>query len=288
MNKNKLIDEINEAFMEVSTKEKSKAYAKYLREINNELINNIKVLDASKVKSIVMGAKLNIEDTALLFMILSAITIIVSKGRMTKKEKSPLLPIIAVMGIYSITQPKRFVDKIHRINKRGKLNDNEKKVKKLLNTYKDDNIKTYNKIKRDTTRQLIKSQRKTSTHKGRAMMNDLVTLEKTGMSTKKIQTFMNKKYNASHNVERVLKTEMHAQAELTKTIHAESVGLTHKTWRTQGDARVRKTKWHNKVTGKRIPIASEFRAAGQHATQPGDESLPPKDRIRCRCYLVYD
>jgi DNA-binding transcriptional MerR regulator len=288
MNKNKLIDEINEAFIQISTQNKSRAYAKYLREINSELIKNVGDLTSAKVKSIVMSAKLNIDDTALLFMILSAITVIVNKGRMTKKEKLPLLPILGVLAIYSIANPKRFVDKIYKVSKGKGLNDNEKKVKQLLNTYKEDNIKTYDKIKKDTTAQLEKSQRKTSTKRGKAMMRDLGKMRKEGMNTKRIHTYMNKKYNASHNVERVLHTELHAQAELAKGIHAESVGLTHKKWKTQGDSRVRETRWHNQVSNKRIPINSEFKAAGLHAMQPGDESLPPKDRIRCRCYLVYD
>lgn len=288
MNKNKLIDEINEAFMEISTKEKSRAYAKYLREINGELIKNVGGLNSTKVKSIVMNAKLNIDDTALLFMILSAITVIVNKGHMTKKEKLPLAPILGILGIYSISRPKRFVDKIYKISKGGKLNDNEKKVKALLNVYKDDNIKTYVKIKRDTQSQLINSQRKTSTSKGKAMLKDLQVMRDKGMTIKQIEKQLNIRYNAPTNTDRILNTELHSQAELAKQIHAESVGLTHKTWRTQGDNRVRKTKWHNAVTGKRIPIASEFRAVGEHAMQPGDNSLPAKDRIRCRCYLVYD
>lgn len=284
--KRKLIDDINEAFISIAAKNKSRSYSKYLNEINREMLNNIENLDARKVKSIIDNASLKIDDTALLFMILSAITLLISNQRLTKKEKLPLLPIIAVMGIYKITKPKRFVEKIYKINSGVKLNDNEKRVKGLISSYTKDNISTFNKIKRETTKQLEKSTRKASTTTGRNMLKDLKILRDKNISINDMEKQLDSKYKIT-DVERTLNTELHSQAELAKNIHAVNNGFTHKQWKTQGDARVRQTRWHNAVTNKTIPVDSEFRATGLVALAPGDTRLPPKERIRCRCYLVY-
>lgn len=284
--KNKLIENINEAFITIASKNKSMAYAKYLNEINREMLKDVENLNAAKVKSIVEGAKLNIDDTALLFMILSAITLIVSNQQLTKKEKLPLLPILAIIGIYKITSPKRFVDKIYKINKGVGLNDTEKKVKGLITSYSNDNISTLNKIKRETTKQLEITSRKASTKTGRNMLKDLKSLRGKNISIADMQKQLDSKYKIT-DVERTLNTELHSQAELAKNIHANNAGFTHKTWKTQGDARVRQTRWHNAVSNKTIPIDSDFKATGLAAYAPGDERLPPKERIRCRCYLTY-
>ena len=105
MNKNKLIRELNDAFIEILSKDKANEYAKYVRAINKDLLANIDKLDAAKVKSIVESYSVNVKDTAFLFMILSAITMIVNNKRMTKKEKLPLAPILGVLAIYSLRNP---------------------------------------------------------------------------------------------------------------------------------------------------------------------------------------
>ncbi len=285
--KRKLIDEINEAFIEILAREQNKRYAKYVRDINKELLANVENLSASKVKSIVESKSINIEDSSFLFMILSAITLILENQRLTKEQKLPLLPIIAVLGIYSITRPKQFVEKIYHINKGIGLNANEKKAKIALDTYKAHNAKALKKINTATQKSMTISQRKAATNTGRKMIKDLKIMRKQNISIKDMESQLSKKYTRVQ-VESMINTELHSQAELAKGIHARDNGFTHKTWKTQGDSRVRQTRWHNAVSNKRIPIDNEFKAAGLHAMQPGDESLPPKERIRCRCYLIYD
>ena len=286
--KNKLLEDINNAFVSVLAKNKNRSYTIYLNQINKELTDNIDKLDSAKVKEIVGNAKLNVDDTALLFMVLSAITLLVNNQRMREKDKVALAPIIAIMGIYTILKPKRFVEKIFKANKGNLLNGSEKKVQKLLVSYKENNIKTFKKIKVDTIKQVTQSQIKSSTRQGRQMVKQIKVMREQDIpTTKQIKTIKRNFKVNPNKAKMVLDTELHSQAELAKQIHSQAQGFTHKKWNTQGDSRVRETRWHNAVTNKEVPIDSDFRAGGLKASHPGDDRLPPSDRIRCRCFLTY-
>lgn len=287
MNKNKLIRELNDAFIEILSKVKHNEYVKYVRDINKDLLANVDKLDVAKVKSIVESYSVNVKDTAFLFMILSAVTMIVNKKRMTKKEKLPLAPILGVLGIYSLKNPKRFVEKIYHINKGVGLNDNEKKAKVYFKTYEMHNEKTLNKTVIETQRHMTISQRKAATQIGRNMVNDLKQMRKENISIKKMQRVLRSKYTKVQ-VDSMINTELHSQAELSKIIHAKETGFTHKTWKQLSRPTKRKTKYHTHVVNKRIPIDSKFKNGSIKADRPGDESLPPGERIRCGCWLVYD
>lgn len=279
------IDQINDAFIEVLTKENATQYTKYIKEINKELIANIDNLTADKVKTIIKGAKINIDDIALLFMLQSAILLVINKKTPRKKLDKSLLPIIALVGLYSLRRPKRFVLKIVRINKGVGLNEAEKKAKLLINEFKTDNAKVLKDARKIARQQLDTSRLKSKV--SRRMVQDLNQGIKEKKSIKEIKNSLIRKYNKLSNVERTLDTELHAQSEYVRRVHSEALGYTHKIWRTQGDSRVRETKFHNGVANKRVPIDSDFRAGGLRAEQPGDTQLPPSDRIRCRCYLEY-
>lgn len=280
------VDQINDAFIEVLGKENSKQYEKYIREINQELIKNVDKLTPEKVKSIIKNAKINIDDIALLFVIQNAILIIVSKKIPRKKMDKSLLPIIAVLGIYSLKRPKRFVQKLVKINKGIGLNDNEKKAQAIIRGFKQDNEKVLKDARRVARTQLDLSRLKSKTSK--RMIRDMNELLKEKKSIKEIKNNLVRKYNKLSNVERALDTELHAQSEFVRKEHSKALGMTHKIWKTQQDSRVRETKFHTQVANKRVPIDSDFRAGGLRAEQPGDTQLPPSDRIRCRCYLIYE
>lgn len=280
------VDQINDAFIKVLTKENGKQYAQYIKEINRELIANVDKLTPEKVKSIIKGAKINIDDIALLFVIQNAILIIVSKKIPRKRMDKSLLPIIAVLGIYSLKRPKRFVQKLVKINKGIGLNDNEKKAQAIIRGFKQDNEKVLKDARRVARTQLDLSRLKSKTSK--RMIRDMNELLKEKKSIKEIKNNLVRKYNKLSNVERALDTELHAQSEFVRKEHSKALGMTHKIWKTQQDSRVRETKFHTQVANKRVPIDSDFRAGGLRAEQPGDTQLPPSDRIRCRCYLTYE
>ncbi len=283
--KNK-IDQINDAFIEILTKENSKQYVKYIKAINQELIANVDKLTPEKVKSIIKGAKINIDDIALLFVIQNAILLIVGRTVPRKKMDKSLLPIMALLGLYSLRRPKRFVKKLVKINKGIGLNSVEQEAQRIIKGFKADNEKVLQSARKIARTQLDKSQIKSKT--SRRMVKDMNRMLEEKKSIKEIKNGLVKKYNKLSNVERMLDTELHAQSEFVRKEHSKALGLTHKTWHTQNDSRVRETTFHKEVANKRVPIDSDFRAGGLRAKQPGDTQLPPSDRIRCRCYLTYE
>lgn len=279
------IDQINDAFIKVLTQENSKQYVEYIKSINKQLIDNIDTMTPEKVKTIVQGAKINIDDIALLFVIQNAILLIVSK-KIDKKQRSEFGPIILLLAMYSLKRPERFVKKLVHINKGRGLSINEKKAQAIIRGFKQDNQKVLEDARRVARKQLDNTQLKSKA--SRNMINDLNQGIKEKKSIKQIKEELVRKYNSLSNVERALDTELHAQSEYVRQEHSKAMGYQHKKWNTQKDSRVRHTKFHENVSDKVIPIDSKFRAGGLVAGQPGDESLPPSDRIRCRCYLTYE
>jgi len=281
----KLIDKINDAFLDIMVEENAEGFKQYITNINRQFINNIDSLDATKVRSIISSNKLNVDNTVLLFAIQNAVLLILADRNRAKKKES-LLPVLAIMGLYSINKPKRFVRKIVKITKGVGLNTNELKAKKAIDSFNKVNnnaLVRARKIAIERTEvSIVKSKR------NKRMIRDFKRFEQQGDSVAKIKNKLVRKYNKLSNVERVLETELHAQAELVRIEHSKSVGFTHKTWKTQGDSKVRKTCFHNAIANKRIPIDSDYRACGMRASQPSDSRLPPQESIRCRCYNVYD
>ena len=279
------VDQINDAFIAVLTKRNARKYSDYIKSINKEMIDNIDNLTADKVKSIVKNAKMDVDDLALLFAIQNAVLLIVSR-KVRKKDKDNLLPVIALMGMYSLKKPKRFVERISKVVSGVGLNANEQKALGLVKEFESANKQVLVRARRIALERteigIIKSKH------NKRMIRDFKRFTKEGDSAAKIKNKLVRKYNKLSNVERVLDTELHAQSELVRQEHSKALGYTHKTWKTQEDSRVRDTHFHNGVADKRIPIDSDFRAGGQRAEQPGDVRLQASDRIRCRCYLRYD
>lgn len=288
--KRKLIDDITEAFISIMAKNKSREYQIYLNKINRDVIANVEKLDAAKLKNIINKYSIDVKDSVLLFTVLSAITDILNNQRMTKKEKLPLLPIIAIMGVYSILKPKQFAQRVIKINKGIGLNSNEKKTKELLNTYYKDNEKAISNSVKSINKDMVKSAQQSARTTSKYIREDLHKMvSEKKLTIKQMESSLNSKYtNNVAVIERNLMTELHSQAELVKLEKAKASGFTHKTWKQLQRSSKRKTRFHSGVVNKRIPIDSEFKAAGQHAMQPGDVSLEAKDKVRCGCYLIYD
>ncbi len=287
-----LQEQLNNAFVDLVSKEQNEQYAKYLRSITRELIDNIDNLTNDKIKSIVSKQQVNIKDTVLLFAILSAVTSILN-NTLTKKEKVAYTPIIALMGLYSVKRPKVFAERVSEIVKtpstQFKQGSNLVNSKKLVNEFFVRNEASISNSIRKTTNNIIRANRRRANTLTRSIRKDIKDLVSQKKSPKRITKLLKDKYRVDKNViERNLKTELHAQAEAVKLEVSKGQGATHKTWKSQGDGRVRNTPFHNHVIGKRVPIDSEFRGKGMKADVPGDNSLPPEERIQCRCYLIYD
>lgn len=60
-----------------------------------------------------------------------------------------------------------------------------------------------------------------------------------------------------------------------------------KQWNTKRDSRVRKTTFHNEIDRQTVFISDYFEVAGIRAMFPAHNTLPPYERLGCRCYLTY-
>lgn len=281
----KLIDRINDAFLDVIERESSNQQREYFKAINKEFINNIDNLDAQKVRQIIRNTESNIDNLILLYALQNAVMLILA-DRQRAKQNRALVPVLAIMGIYSLTKPERFVKRMVKIVKGKGLNSNEKVYKGIIDDFAQTNAKSLAKARKvaieRTEISIVKSKR------NKRMIRDFKRLEQQGKSIKQIQNNLSRKYNNKASIDRVLKTELHAQSELVRREFNTTIGYTHKTWKTQQDRRVRETCFHNQIVNKRVPITSDFRACGMRAQQPGDDRLPANERINCRCYLIYD
>ena len=196
------------------------------------------------------------------------------------------------MGLYSIKRPKVFATRISQIINVSstQVQGNMLASKKLVNEFFIRNEASISNSIRKSTDNIIRANRRRANTLTRSIRKDIkkLTLD-TKKSPNRIKTLIKEKYRVDDNVvARNLDTEIHAQAETVKIELAKGNGATHKTWRSQGDAKVRHTTFHDHVIGQRIPIDSEFRYSGMKASVAGDERLPANERIRCRCYLVFD
>lgn len=57
-----------------------------------------------------------------------------------------------------------------------------------------------------------------------------------------------------------------------------------KTWQATDDSRTRRT--HNAADQQTVPMDEPFSVGGFEAQFPGDPSLPPQERVNCRCTLL--
>ena len=284
-----LQEELNNAFIDIAAQLGEKEYGRYLRAIQRDLIDEMLQgeVTAKDITRIVQSHNVNVKNSVLLFAVLEAVTRILN-GKLTKKEKTAYTPIIALMGIYSVKRPKVFAERVAKIvtTPQTKLKGNALNTKQLMNEFFVRNEASISNSIRNSENNLIRSNRRRLNTLTRSIRKDMKEL----LDTKRnIESNIRKKFKVSNDIiRRNIDTELHAISENVKIEIAKGNGATHKTWKTQGDTRVRSTCFHNKVTNKRIPIDSDFRACGMKANAPGAETLPVGERVRCRCYLIFD
>lgn len=85
---------------------------------------------------------------------------------------------------------------------------------------------------------------------------------------------------------RVAQTEViSASNKGSLTAYRSASGVTGKQWLSTDDHRVRES--HEDIDGQERPLGVPFTTGAGHAAEfPGDPSLPPSDRINCRCAVA--
>lgn len=291
-----LQEQLNNAFIDIAAELGNEEYARYLRAIQRDLINEIDTVTSSRIKEIVMSHKINIKNSVLLFSILEAVTRILN-GNLTRKEKTAYTPIIALMGIYSVRRPKVFAKRVAelvttsnaQLGKSYGVKSNMVNSKKILNEYFVRNEASISNSIRKSENNIIRSNRRRLNTLTRSIRKDIAKMRDMNKSIKSITRTIKAKYGVDDNiVSRNLDTELHAQAETVKVEIAKGNGATHKTWKQDSRPNKRVTCFHKGVVNKRIPIDSDFRSCGLRANAPGDERLPAGERIYCKCYTVFD
>jgi len=114
------------------------------------------------------------------------------------------------------------------------------------------------------------------------------TYARMGLAEEDIRSRLARQFGSTERAIRTARTEIHVHIEEEKLEQASSAGIKKKVWRTQRDADVRDTPFHNLVADKRVNIREAFDEAGMKAWAPGDFRLPAGERINCRCYLEYE
>jgi hypothetical protein len=80
-------------------------------------------------------------------------------------------------------------------------------------------------------------------------------------------------------------TEYDSVRSMAQLISASAEGMTHKTWVSMEDERVRDS--HVFMNGTKIQINALFQTPGGPGRAPRDPALPPEEKINCRCELVF-
>lgn len=84
------------------------------------------------------------------------------------------------------------------------------------------------------------------------------------------------------------RTEEHGIVEAARFEQARGASQ-FKVWQNMQDERVRDSHDHPGLHGMRIRLNELFTlGSGFRCLVPGDASLPPEDRINCRCYLLFE
>lgn len=286
--KRQLIDKINDAFISFMRDFRGTRYIEYFKRINNQIIEREGLITEREIRTIVEQETndLNLEDFAIFSLLIGSITAIIENQRMSKRQRENLLPIVTVASIYSLSSPNTFVRKVYQSYKKPK-SKNELRVQKLIKQHIQDNKVVVETIKTKQKEMLIRSQTQAKLAQSKRVIDDVVKLTEEGKPLEMQRIWLKRKYNNNKVMERALDTEIHANIELGKQEQARTDGFTKKTWRTQGDSKVRKTVWHNKVANMTVPIDEDFIVGTMRASHAGDERLPVGERIRCRCYIVY-
>jgi uncharacterized protein with gpF-like domain len=83
---------------------------------------------------------------------------------------------------------------------------------------------------------------------------------------------------------RVARTEGMAGANKGRLTGFVDAGASDKTWMARDDEDTRES--HNEADNQTVPIGEPFTVGGESAQYPGDPSLPPEERIHCRCLVL--
>ena len=326
--KKEKLEKLEDVVIELGVKNTKRAYEKFFDDAINEVGDYVEEglkYDRKKVLKRILSK--TIPATSYLrqtynMTLLSGIKIITEGTKLPPKEANMIEPLKVLVKRYPVEKPQLLAKKmdmfaIAYINKTGAkglgINDVEtaKYVNKYFNNHRDfireelaankKNVaKIHNQVKNNTSRDIIKDLRKNINARKEEVIigsDGKEKVVKRPLTREEIRENLKTKYGKQQDfrVDRIVNTELHDLSENTTYNQHLLYGFTHKTWNTQKDARVRDGKQkgsranHVAMHGKTIPIDKKFNVVGGgKGAYPGDPSLPPNQRINCRCYLTFE
>lgn len=276
-----LAEKLQEEFEKLISEKENKKYQKYIKNVTKEIIEKTPKTK-KQAQRIASKYKIDSETSVKMFSLLNG-TINKLVNRETQVSRKKLKPLDPILRAYNVNDPKKFANEMYQMTTNKKTSKRNKKFRPLLLSYYSGFTENIESEKKQAERAL----RRTQTEKSSEVFRDLEKLREERVPIRQAKKGLIKKYNDPKRVKRALETELHEQAERVKLEQSKFMGFSYKKWNTQKDERVRKTKFHNQVKGKVVPINKDFEAAGLKADFPGSLTLPVGERINCRCFVTY-
>ena len=315
-----IIDNLNSAFIEQGIKSNTRDYEKFF---DKTISRSLGLLPKDNVtnkdlRRVVNG--ININKSSYLrqtynMTVLSGLTNIIENQRIKLEDRALLLPLLLILSRYPTTKPVTLALKIDKVtkailsNKISTLSGTEKAIAPSLRKYYNSNstfikeqlainrkkiVKIHREIKSNVSKTILKTLKSEIIERITIVTDDKFKDIKRPKTFKEIRESMRSKFGKQidYRVRRIVDTELHDLAENTKHNQHLMMGYTHKKWNTQGDSLVRDETQanHKALNSVTIPVKNKFKMvgkAGGRALYPSDPSLPPSQRINCRCFLTY-
>lgn len=280
--KKELVDRLNQEFESLLAKKERPKYARHLRTITKKIVET-RPQNRREMQRIITSQRLDLKTSTKMFVVLANATSLIMATPTTPQQKEKLAPLQQIMRAYNVMEPKRFAENVYNMTTGKNMTARNKRFRQTLLSYYDGFTENIETAEQQSNRALVRTQLEARNQ----MFKDLEDLREARVPVARQKTILLEKYNNPVRIQRALNTELHEQAERTKLEVSKYMKYTHKEWNTQRDEKVRRTKFHNSIDRKRVPIDSQFRAGGLTADHPGDINLPAGERINCRCYITY-
>ena len=277
--KRELLERLNAAFESEVAEVQRPKMRQFIQTINEEIIETMP-RSAREIRDIVRKHTISNTFSIKMFTVLQGVTAVIM-GRPTLNSK--VREIEALMKTYTVMRPKAFAKSVRNMTTGRAMSGTQQRFRPILLSYYDGFTETIETVEQQTMRALHRTQVESKSR----MFRDIEELREQRIPLRRMKNILKERYLDDLRVDVAVETELHEQAERVKLEGSKFMGYTHKEWVTQGDERVRKTRFHQHVEGKIVPIDSDFRAGGLVADYPSDPRLPVGERIRCRCYVIY-
>ena len=274
-----MIEQLNNAFIEVGNNFMSGPFYRYFRQLERELGRGLTKAEIKKLieeTPIMVNTESKVASALILSDMMYVIRQIEQRKRITDVKYAFAIGLIA-----KYKTPLRIANIVYKGVRDGMMN------KGVFAEYIGTNRKVIAQISVSLNRDMRTIIENIKSNMSENILLAYDKLKDSGMSTDEIREELQARFEDNEGrVKRIVETESHAINERTKLIVNRDKKF--KVWNTQGDDKVRETAFHSIVDGQKVELTDPFEAGGVKAQYCGDYSLPIEERINCRCYLTFE